>query len=333
MAATTLDRMDTESTASHAAANKAGSTMAASASQTTTTVANLRGVTKRYGTNLALNNLSLSLHPGEVVALLGPNGAGKTTAVRLLLGLISPTAGDVRIFGLDPRDPVARMRIGAMLQVSRVPGTLKVKEHIDLFRSYYPDPLPVSEIVRIAQLGGIEDKQFDKLSGGQKQRVLFGLACCGNPDLIFLDEPTVGMDIESRRGLWDQIRSFAASGKTVLLTTHYLEEADALARRIVVINKGQIISEGTPAQVKSRVSGRRIRCVTSIDLSVLRALPSVIDVQQDREAVVVTSSAPEGVVRTMLLQDGGLRELEVSSAGLEDAFLELTRADDNAAKS
>lgn len=133
--------------------------------------------------------------------------------------------------------------------------------------------------------------------------------------------------------MWDQIRSFAASGKTVLLTTHYLEEADALANRIVVINKGQIISEGTPAQVKSRVSGRRIRCVTSLDLNVLRALPSVTDAQQDRDAVVVMSSSPESVVRTMLLRDPGLRDLEVSSAGLEDAFLELTRADDNAAKS
>jgi ABC-2 type transport system ATP-binding protein len=331
MAATILERMSTDAGKQSAAAQK--SATAPVAPTAPDTVASLSQVTKRYGTNLALNNLSLSLHPGEIVALLGPNGAGKTTAVRLLLGLISPSAGDVRIFGLDPRNPVARMRIGAMLQVSRVPGTLKVKEHIDLFRSYYPDPLPVAEIVRIAQLSGIEDRQFDKLSGGQKQRVLFGLACCGNPDLIFLDEPTVGMDIESRRGLWDQIRSFAASGKTVLLTTHYLEEADALASRIVVINKGQVISEGTPAQVKSRVSGRRIRCVTSLDLEVLRALPSVIDAQQDREAVVVMSSAPESVVRTMLLRDEGLRELEVSSAGLEDAFLELTRADDIAAKS
>jgi len=293
-------------------------------------VASLQGVTKRYPATLALNDLSLSLYPGEVVALLGPNGAGKTTAVRLMLGLTSPNSGQVRIFGRDPRDPVARMRIGAMLQVSRVPGTLKVREHIDLFRSYYPDPLPFSEIVRIAQLGGIEDRQFDKLSGGQKQRVLFGVACSGNPDLIFLDEPTVGMDIESRRGLWEQIRAFAASGKTVLLTTHYLEEADALASRIVVINKGQIISEGTPAQVKSRVSGRRIRCVTSLDLDMLRSLPSVIDVQRDREAVVVMSSAPESVVRTMLLRDETLRDLEISSAGLEDAFLELTREDDAA---
>jgi ABC-2 type transport system ATP-binding protein len=295
-----------------------------------TTVASLHGVTKRYGANLALNNLSLSLHPGEVVALLGPNGAGKTTAVRLLLGLIEPSSGDARIFGRNPRDPAARTRIGAMLQVSRVPGTLKVREHIDLFRSYYPQPLPVAEIVRIAQLGGIEDRLFDKLSGGQKQRVLFGLACAGNPDLIFLDEPTVGMDIESRRGLWDQIRAFAASGKTVLLTTHYLEEADALASRIVVVNKGQIISEGTPSQVKSRVSGRRIRCVTTIGLDELRALPSVIDVQQDREAVTVMASEAESVVRAMLMRDDQLRDLEVSSAALEDAFLELTRADDEA---
>ncbi|HEY0760718.1 MAG TPA: ABC transporter ATP-binding protein [Acidisarcina sp.] len=304
-----------------------------SASRAAGAVASLQGVTKRYEAKVALNNLSLGLYPGEVVALLGPNGAGKTTAVRLLLGLIAPNSGTARIFGRDPRDPAARMRIGAMLQVSRVPGTLKVLEHIDLFRSYYPDPLSVAEIVRIAQLGGIEDRQFDKLSGGQRQRVLFGLACCGNPDLIFLDEPTVGMDIESRRGLWEQIRSLSASGKTVLLTTHYLEEADALASRIVVLNKGQIISEGTPSEVKSRVSGRRIRCITAIDAEAVRSMPSVIDVQRDRDFLVITASQPESVVRVMLLQDEGLRELEITSAGLEDAFLELTRADDTATAS
>jgi ABC-2 type transport system ATP-binding protein len=287
-------------------------------------IAKLHAVTKKYGNVTALDNFSLTLHAGEVVALLGPNGAGKTTAVRLLLGLISPNSGSVRVLGRDPRDSDARTRIGAMLQVSRVPEMLRVREHIDLFRSYYPNPLPVADIVRIAKLEGIEDKLFGKLSGGQKQRTLFALALCGNPDLIFLDEPTVGMDIESRRGLWDQIRALAAAGKTVLLTTHYLEEADMLASRVVVLNKGKLVCEGTSAEIKQRVSGRRIRCVTQLDPAFLRTLPTVSDVQQDREAVVIMAERPESVVREMLIRDQNLHGLEVSAAALEDAFLALT---------
>ena len=287
-------------------------------------VARLHSVTKRYEKTTALDNLTLNLYPGEVVALLGPNGAGKTTAVRLLLGLIAPTSGSVRVMGRDPRDASARTGIGAMLQVTRVPETLKVREHIDWFRSYYPNPLPAAEIVRIARLEGLENKFYGKLSGGQKQRVLFGLALVGNPDLIFLDEPTVGMDIESRRGLWEQIRWLAAQGKTVLLTTHYLEEADALASRIVVIDKGRVIAEGTPAEIKHRVSGRRIRCITELNEEFLLTLPSVANVERDRESVIITAHEAEKVVREMLLRDVTLRGLEISAPGLEDAFLALT---------
>jgi len=296
----------------------------------TRAVAKLHAVTKRYGPTVALDNFSMELRAGEVVALLGPNGAGKTTAVRLLLGLISANSGSVRVLGRDPRDADARTRIGAMLQVTRVPEMLRVREHIDLFRSYYPDPMPVADVVRIAKLEGITDKMFGKLSGGQKQRVLFGMALCGNPDLIFLDEPTVGMDIESRRALWDEIRALSAAGKTVLLTTHYLEEADMLAHRIVVINKGRVVCEGTSAEIKQRVSGRRIRCITQLDPEFLRTLPSVADVQQDREAVVILAEQPEKVVREMLLRDETLHSLEVSAAALEDAFLALTTDTDQA---
>lgn len=289
----------------------------------TRTIAELRSVTKRYKKTVALNNLSLTLHAGEVVALLGPNGAGKTTAVRLLLGLISADSGSVRVLDRNPRDSYARTRIGAMLQVGRVPEMLRVREHIDLFRSYYPEPLPAAEIVRMAKLDGIENQMFGKLSGGQKQRALFGIALCGNPDLIFLDEPTVGMDIESRRGLWGQVRALSTAGKTVLLTTHYLEEADMLASRVVVINKGRLVCEGTPAEIKHRVSGRRIRCVTKLEPKFLRTLPTVSDVQQDRDAVMILAEQPEPVVREMLLRDKTLHGLEISTAALEDAFLEL----------
>ena len=294
----------------------------------TRTVAKLHSVTKRYGQTTALDNFSMELRAGEVVALLGPNGAGKTTAVRLLLGLISPDSGSVRVLGRDPRDADARTRIGAMLQITRVPEMLRVREHIDLFRSYYPNPLPAAEVMRIAKIDGIANQMFGKLSGGQKQRTLFALALCGNPDLIFLDEPTVGMDIESRRALWDEIRALSAAGKTVLLTTHYLEEADMLAHRIVVINKGRVVCEGTPAEIKNRVSGRRIRCITQLDPEFLASLPSVADVQKDREAVVILAERPEQVVREMLLRDETLHGLEVSAAALEDAFLALTSDSD-----
>ena len=296
----------------------------ASAIQPQQAVATLTGVTKRYGDTLALDGLNLALRRGEVVALLGPNGAGKSTAVRLLLGLIAPSAGTARVFGGDPQTPATRLRVGAMLQVARIPETLRVREHLDLFRSYYPNPLSMTEVVTIAQLEGIEDKMFSALSGGQKQRVLFGLALCGDPDLVFLDEPTVGMDIEARRGLWQEIRTLAHRGKTVLLTTHYLEEADALAHRIVVLNKGKIVSEGTPAEIKSVSPGRKIRCRTRLTADFLRALPGVTSVEQSSDDVVVMTPRAEDVVREMLLRDETLSGLEIASPALEDAFLALT---------
>ncbi len=212
--------------------------------------AQLANVTKRFGTTTALDNITFGIQPGELVALLGPNGAGKTTAVRLLLGLCAPDAGVARVFGADPRDAVNRVRTGAMLQVARVPETLRVREHIELFSSYYPAPMAIDEVIAAAGLEGIEKKQFGALSGGQKQRLLFGLAICGNPDFIALDEPTVGLDVEARRALWKQIRAFVARGKSVLLTTHYLDEADALADRVAVIDHGRLVAEGSPSEIK-----------------------------------------------------------------------------------
>ena len=289
-------------------------------------VATLAEVTKRYGSITALDGLSITLRPGEIVALLGPNGAGKSTAVRLLLGLASPTSGTARVFGQDPRTASTRTRIGAMLQVASVPKTLKVREHIDLFRSYYPSPLSVAEVVRIAQLEGLEDRLFQALSGGQRQRLLFGLAICGNPEIVFLDEPTVGMDIEARRGLWTQIRSLAARGKTVLLTTHYLEEADALAHRIIVVAKGRVVSEGTPAQIKSRTSTRVIRCITGLSLEQITCMSGVLEVDCSGAVTSIVAAQAELVVRSLLAADEHLSGLEVISPGLEDAFLALTQS-------
>ncbi len=289
--------------------------------------AELCAVTHRYGSHMALRNLSLSLGPGEVVALLGPNGAGKTTAVKLMLGLLQPTEGTAKIFGQSPSERATRQRIGAMLQVARVPETLAVGEYLDLFRSYYPHPLPMAHIVEVAGLTGIEKRQFKDLSGGQKQRMLFALALCGDPDLIFLDEPTLGMDIETRHNLWRQVRSFADRGKTVLLTTHYLEEADTLADRILVIAEGSVVAEGTPSEIKSRAGGRKIRCVTSLSDSFLQGLQGVRRVEHTGAGVTLTVESAEDVLRRLLTEDGGLHSLEVSSPALEDAFLELTRTD------
>jgi ABC-2 type transport system ATP-binding protein len=298
-------------------------------------VAALTNITKRYGNTLALDNLSLALHPGEVVALLGPNGAGKSTAIKLLLGLIAPSTGSARVFSKDPRHATTRTRVGAMLQVARVTEVLRVREHLDLFRSYYPAPMPLADVLRIAQLQGIEDRPFGQLSGGQRQRVLFALALCGNPNLIFLDEPTVGMDIEARRALWQEIRVLSALGKTVLLTTHYLEEADALADRIIVINKGRVIREGTPNDIKRSSGGRTIRCNTTLSRSFLESLPTVTNVdltenagdwQNTRShAATITAFAAELVIRQMLFHDENLSNLEIANPGLEDAFLALTR--------
>lgn len=289
------------------------------------TVAEIQGTSKNFGSVRALVDFSFQVRAGELTALLGPNGAGKTTAIKLLLGLARPTSGRVSVFGADPAEATTRTRVGAMLQVGRVPETLRVAEHIDLFSSYYPNPLPISETLAIAGLEDLRDRKFGDLSGGQKQRVLFALAICGNPDLLFLDEPTVGLDVEARHLLWQEIRNLLGRGKTVVLTTHYLEEADALADRVAVINKGSIIAEGTPAQIKSRTAGKKIRCVTQLSAAVIRDIKGVIDVQSDREALVIQSNDPESVLRGLLSLDLEISGIEVTSAGLEDAFLALTR--------
>jgi ABC-2 type transport system ATP-binding protein len=287
-------------------------------------VARLAGVSKRFGAVRALGPIDLELRQGEVTALLGPNGAGKTTSVRLLLGLCAPSAGSVRVFGRDPRQPQSRHRVGAMLQVARVPETLKVREHVEAFASYYPAPLPVGEALAAAGLERLAGRPFGTLSGGERQRLLFALALVGDPDLLYLDEPTVALDVEGRRAFWGHVRALAARGKTILLTTHYLEEADALAQRVVVLDRGQIVADGTPAEVKRRASGRRVRAVTSLDDRALRALPGVRELSRQGSRAELLTDAPDALVRALLAADPGASELEVAGAGLEEAFLALT---------
>ncbi len=303
-------------------------------------VAQLLNVTKIYRNGIhALDQLSLSLVRGQITALLGPNGAGKSTAVKLLMGLSTPTVGLVRVFGEDPRFSANRLRTGTMLQVNRAPETLRVREHLNLFRGYYPHPLPATELMELAGLQGLENRFFGQLSGGQKQRVFFALALAGDPDLLFLDEPTAGLDVEARRALWAAIRAFAARGKTVLLTTHYLEEADTLANRIIVMAKGRVLREGTPHEVKDLglnpgssnqvpiplpKAAKRIRCTTTASRERLSQLPGVLHMEANAQQAVITTNAPEATLRDLLALDPTLSGLELTAPTLEDAFLALT---------
>lgn len=292
--------------------------------QTRPVVARLTNASKSYGAVQALKQVNLEVRQGEILAVLGPNGAGKTTAVKLLLGLAAANHGSVSVFGGDPRNPDNRLRTGAMLQVARVPETLKVREHVALFSSYYPNPMPIADTLAAAGLTQLGNRKFGDLSGGQKQRVLFALAICGDPDLLFLDEATLGLDVEARRLLWDQIRSLASRGKAVLLTTHYLQEADALADRILVINRGEIIAEGTPSEIKACTAGRQIRCFTDLSIAQVRAISGVIDVKAEGDSLLIQTAVAEPVLRELLARDANVSGLEVTSAGLEEAFLALT---------
>ena len=287
-------------------------------------LARLEGVTHRYGKVLALDRLDLDVREGEVLAVLGPNGAGKTTAVSLLLGTLPVQAGTARVFGSVPDAGEVRLRRGAMLQVSGVPETLTVGEHLALFRAYYPAPLPTARLLEMAGLQELRDRRFGKLSGGQKQRVMFALAMAGDPELVFLDEPTAGLDLDGRRRLWDEIRGLKAAGRTAVLTTHHLEEADALADRIAVIHRGRLIAEGSPSVIKSRTAGRVVRCITRISPETARALPEAIRVETKGQHLEIVSAEPEALLRRMFALDPELSDLTVAGVGLEEAFLALT---------
>jgi ABC-2 type transport system ATP-binding protein len=293
-------------------------------------IASLSGVTKQYGAVTALNHLSLDVRAGELLGVLGPNGAGKTTAIRLLLGLSRPDSGSVKVFGGDPTQHSSRTRVGAMLQVAKVPETLKVKEHIALFRSYYPSPLPFAQIIESSGLEGLEDRLFGALSGGQKQRLLFALAICGNPQLVFLAEPTVGLDISTRHLIWQQIRALVQQGRTVVLTTHYLEEVDALADRVVVVNRGNIVAQGTPAEIKSQTSQRKIACVTQLTVGAIKAIANVNSVSFQNERVEIRTSEAEVVLRELFLRDPLLHSLELSNSSLEEAFIKIIDSQEKA---
>jgi ABC-2 type transport system ATP-binding protein len=288
-------------------------------------VARLRGATKRFGTVVALDNLDLEIRRGEFVALLGPNGAGKTTAINLLLGLRAPTAGVTELLGLAPTDRRARSRCGVMLQQSGVPTHLSVREILRLFASHYPKPLPIDHVLALADLQRLADSRPTKLSGGELQRLYYAIAICGDPEVLFLDEPTVGMDVATRHRFYEQLRDFSGEGRTLLLTTHYLEEADELAGRIVVIDHGRVAIDGSPAAVRSRVPGKRItihatRALVEADFA---GLPTG-DLRLGDHTATMLSNDPVAVLEGLVARAIPMVDLEVTGAALEDAFLALT---------
>src|SRR5467141_1423686 len=283
--------------------------------------AELVDATKKYGEVEALKGVTIRIELGEVVAMLGPNGAGKTTSISLLLGLRKPTAGKALLFGLNPDHLDARSRVGVMLQESGIPAMLKVREIVDLFRSYYPKPMASDRAIAMA---GLEEKAgalVKELSGGQRQRLYFALAVCGDPEVLFLDEPTVGMDVEGRRSFIERIAEFANMGRTVVLTTHYLEEADQLAKRVIVIDRGLVIADASPQEIKSKVAGKRVR-FTAVALADndLAGLPITTSTINDHTIQLLTNQ-PEAVLRELFRRGIEISDLEVSGADLEDAFI------------
>jgi ABC-type multidrug transport system ATPase subunit len=300
-------------------------TAAAPAPTSNDSLASLKGVVKRFGTNTALAGVDIEIRPGELLAVLGPNGAGKSTAIALWLGLIEADSGEVRMFGGSPQDIGNRRRLGVMMQDVELVKELRVRELIALAASYYPAPMSVDEALAATGTTGIANRFYGKLSGGQKRQVQFAAAICGRPRLLFLDEPTVGRDVQAREALWTSIRTLLADGCSVVLTTHYLEQAEALATRVAVLAKGRVIASGSVDDMRSLVARRQISCESTLTPEVVRAWPGVADASRDRNRLLITATDAEGVVRRLLATDPDLRRLDVREAGLADAFNELTR--------
>ncbi len=288
-------------------------------------LAELKGVRKRFGSLVALDGLDLEVRQGELLAVLGPNGAGKTTAISLMLGLRRPDSGTARLFGQSPLLVEARRQVGVMMQEVTLAPELRVREQIDLVASYYPDPLAPEAVMELTHTTPLARRPYGKLSNGQKRQVQFGMALCGRPKLLFLDEPTVGLDIQSREMLWGALRKLVDDGASIVLTTHYLEEAEALADRVVVLAKGRVIASGSVSEMRALVVRTRIRCLTTLAVDEVMNWPGVGSVSRDRERLEITATNAEAVVRQLLAADEDLQELEVRRAGLAEVFTELTQ--------
>ncbi|WP_436955194.1 ABC transporter ATP-binding protein [Streptomyces sp. SudanB182_2057] len=297
---------------------------------TTTPVVGFDQVTKTYGSVRAVDGLSLRLYPGETVALLGPNGAGKSTTLDLLLGLRQPDSGSVGLFGTSPREAVVAGRVGAMLQSGGLMEGVTVAELVGLACSLHPRPYPAADVLARAGLTRIADRKAGKLSGGQTQRVRFALATVGDSDLIVLDEPTTGMDVSARQAFWATMREQADQGRTVLFATHYLEEADAVADRVLVLHRGRLLADGTAAGIKARAGARRVSfdLTGDIDARALGALPSVTRIDVSGRTVRIRSADADATVHALYGLGLHPRNLEVAGLGLEEAFVALTAAEE-----
>ena len=292
---------------------------------TTAPLASAEAVTKSFGRTAALTGVSLQIHPGESVGLLGPNGAGKSTLIGLLSGLRRTDSGTVRLFGENPSHPRTRLRLGITPQATAVPQNLTVHEAVQFVARHYPDPIPSAQLLKDFGLVEAERKQCGGLSGGQQRRLLVALALVGRPELVILDEPTTGLDVDARETLWSQLRTYRSSGGTLLITSHYLEEIQALSSRVVVIDRGTVIADGTVDDIRSRVAVSKVSFLTDLPASSFLCLPGTVDVTvADTGRTTVVTQDADATVR-QLVQDGlPFSQLEVHGATLEEAFLSLT---------
>jgi ABC-2 type transport system ATP-binding protein len=294
----------------------------------------LTGLTKTFkaaGARVqAVRDVSITITPGETVALLGPNGAGKSTTIDMMLGLLPADSGTVSLFGRTPERAIAAGAVGAMLQVGGVAQYLTVRELLAMVASLYPNPMPVDEVIELTKIGDLADRRTNKLSGGQTQRLRFAICIISNPDLLVLDEPTVAMDVEARRDFWATMRHFAAGGKTVLFATHYLEEADAYADRIILMAHGRVVADGPATEIKATVGLRTIRAtLPDADLARISTLPGVSTVDTRGESVLITCANSDTALRAFLPAFPEAHDIEVTGAGLEEAFLQLTTDKDD----
>ncbi|MDQ1545245.1 MAG: type transport system ATP-binding protein [Actinomycetota bacterium] len=293
----------------------------------------LSGLTKKFGSLTAVNNVDLAIEPGEVVALLGPNGAGKSTTIDLLLGLARPTDGSAELFGENPRQAIVTGRVGAMLQGGALLPTTTVRESIALIHALHKHPLSVEEAMERAGVTDLAKQKIASLSGGQMQRARFAVAVVSNPDLLILDEPTAAMDVAARHSFWESMREFTALGKTVVFATHYLDEADTFADRIVIMSQGRIIADGTPSEVKSVVTGRTLSfTLESADTASLERLVAVTHLEQRGNRVSLQSEDSDATLRALLTSYPAATDIEIVSRNMDDAFMALTAASEGASK-
>jgi ABC-2 type transport system ATP-binding protein len=287
-------------------------------------LASLKGARKRYGKVMALDGFDLSVHRRELLALLGPNGAGKSTAISILLGLQTPDEGSAELFSHSPQEIDGRRRIGVMMQEVALPGVMRPRELLEQVASYYPAPYDIDSVIARLSLESIAKRPYGKLSGGQKRQVQFAMAIVGRPELLFLDEPTVGLDVQAREALWKVVRELLHEGCSIVLTTHYLEEAEALADRVAVMARGRLITSGSVNEIRAHVTRKQVSCVSRLAPDVVRAWPEVIKLEMERDRMQITTRSAEALLVHLFREDPQLSDIEVRRAGLAEAFTELT---------